>query len=169
MALMKRLIFLLPFLLSCSVHNETLFHLPALQDSLETFISCIDSIQNPYKAPTIININIGLSPNNDTLISFIAHYGLVYPVNDKLEMTGQILGGARINNRVVVIHSDSNDTFDDIINTESLDLKEEEYDFFKYYSGALFDVSIPPLSRRGYLINNGTLIEFERQRGKYEK
>ena len=166
---MKKILFLLLFLSSCTPHNEPLFHLSALQDSLETFISCIDSIPNPYNAPTIVNVNIELSPINDTLITFIAHYGLVYPVNDKLERTGQIYGGTIINNRIVVVHVDSDVTFDGIINKGSLNLEENEYDFFRHYRGAWFDVSIPPLSRRGYLINNNDLIEVERRKGKYEK
>lgn len=166
---MRKIIFFLPLLFSCSLHNETLFHFPALQDSLEVFISHIESIPNPYNAPTIINVNIGHSPNNDTLITFIAHYGLVYPVDDQLEMTGQIYGGTRMKNRIVVVHFDDHFTFYDILNTELLNLKENEYDFFRYYRGERFDIKIPPLSRRGYMIKNGALIEVERQRGRYEK
>ena len=166
---MKRILYLFTLLFSCSQQQNDLFCLPALQDSLETFISCIDSIPNPYNAPTIVNVNIEVSAENDTLVSFVAHYGFVYPVDNNMKMIGQTYGGIRIDSTIVVVHSDSIETVKDLINMELLDLDEEEYDFFKQYNGPSYDVSIPPLSRRGYLIQSGILTEYERRRGKYEK
>lgn len=154
---------------SCSQQYAPLFRTSSIQDSLEVFISCIDSIPNPYRAPTIINVNIGLDPENDTIISFIGHYGFVYPVDDNLEMTSRVLGGARINDKITVVHLDNGRAFEDIINTASLDLKEEEYDFFKNYSGPQYDVNTYPLSIRRYLLRGGVLTELERQKGLHEK
>ena len=166
---MKKILLVLFITTSCSQHHIPLFRTSSIQDSLELFISSIDSIPNPYHAPTIFNVNIGLDPDNDTIVSFTAHYGLVYPVDSNLMMTSHILGGARIKNRITVVHSDNDSAFEDLINVESLDLKEDEYDFFKYYSGPDYDVNTFPLSIRRYYLLGGELIEIERQRGPYEK
>lgn len=154
---------------SCSQQYTPLFRTSSLQDSLEDFISCVDSIPNPYHAPTVINVIIGLDPDNDTIISFVAHYGLVYPVDNNLEMTSHVLGGVRINDKIAVVHIDKGRAFESFINTESLDLKEDEYDFFKHYSGPEYDVNTYPLSLRRYRFKGGVLIELERQKGLNEK
>lgn len=157
------LLFVLFLIASCSQQYAPLFRASSIQDSLEDFISGIDSIPNPYHAPPIINVIIGLDPHNDTIISFIAHYGLVYPVDDNLEMTSRFLGGVRINDKITVVHLDNERAFEDLINTESLYLKEDEYDFFKHYSGPEYDVNTYPLSIRRYLLQGGVLTELERQ------
>ncbi len=164
-----RFLLLLFFTTFCSRQYTPLFRTSSVQDSLEEFISCLDSIPNPYHAPTIVNVIISLGPDNDTIISFVAHYGLVYPVDNNLEMTSLVLGGGRINDKIAVVHIDKGIAFESFINTESLNLKEDEYDYFKHYSGPEYDVNTYPLSIRRYRFQEGVLIELERQKGLNEK
>lgn len=182
---MNRLLFfpLLSFLLSCepSGSHASLFFNDALQDSLELYISQVDNINNPYQAPTIMDIWINVEDGNngkelDTLVCISAVYqiggppGHVDPNEDILVSFPCVLKGAgRVKGRMCIIKYINNNTFPELVNEKQLTIPREEYDFFSQYEGPIYDVSISRSSRKYKLDGDNRVVLLEKTIGQFEK
>ena len=182
----KTITFLLVFLLiiSCRrgqiTNRGPLFFNRALQDSLELYISQVPEIENPYHAPTIMDICIELRESNersriDTIVSVSAVYEvLLGPIIIDTscfsgEDVGILLGACVVDGRICVVKKVRTIDVSSIIDEKCLTLPREEYDFFYRYEGPIYDVSISRSTREYQLKSNNQVALVGRTVGVFER
>lgn len=169
-------------LLSCEPRKSSpvLFFNKALQDSLEQYISQVQDIENPYGAPTIIDIWINITSDwsegeKDTLIAMAALYQIGGPPGHAESFDGpiisypcDIIGAGKIKGRMCVIKYIDNNVFPYLVNESILTIPREEYDFFYQYDGPLWDVRISRSSRLYKLNGKDAVCLLEKDVGDFE-
>lgn len=171
---MKRIKFLLllsiiAFVPYCThKDSKALFYNQALQDSLYCYITNIHTIPNPINAPTVINVLIGLSEKNDTIVSFIGYCGFVYPVDENMEMAGCRLGGYRYDDKYIVVHSDNYSLAKSIIDTDCLVVDKKIIDNLEAQLMQLEGFHLYPISRRVFSVTQNAVTLLQRVKGEYE-
>lgn len=145
-----------------------------LQDTLMSFLVSIDSIPNPYNAPTLYMI-ICERTHEDTTIMFTAHIGLIElvmldnSIPDSLMF--HIKGGCEVDSKIVIVYYDGFASLANIIYEEVLSLEfVKDRDFFKTYRGEREALNLSPLSEWKYkLVNNDRLQLLYKQKGRHER
>lgn len=157
-----------------------LFSNMALQDSLVLYISQVPEIENPYHAPTIMDICIKLSENcerskSDTIVSVSAVYEILQgPIRTDTsifpdEDDGIILGACIVDGRICVVKKVGTIDVSRLLNQESLTLPREKYDFFYQYEGPIYDVSISRSTREYKLNGRNQVVLVGRTIGVFER
>lgn len=151
------------------VLQKQIFISKEIQDTLNAFVSSIDSIPNPYRAPTNYMV-FCIKEKNDTFVRFIAYPGLIRSLN-KDSLYSDIKGGYKIGTKLVVIYYLGFNNLGDIIHENLLSKKlVEDNDFFKAYKGKDYGWSHYPMSDWSYkLVNKDSLILLYKEKGRNEK
>lgn len=152
-----------------------LFVSETVQDTLISFLSVVDSIPNPYGAPTMY-ILICEKVQKDTIIRFITYPGLIERISldnstSKDDLGLHIKGGCEINSKIVVVYYDGFDDLKNLVNEEYLSKSfVEEHDFFKKYKGDRYEYSYYPISEWSYkLLDSKQLKLIKKQKGRQEE
>ena len=149
--------------LSSCRHNgsaSVLFYNHALEDSLELYISQVRYIQNPYGAPTIMDIWINVDSDDDgkpqdTLVFVSASYWISGPPGCSqgswddpiISYPCSTKGAGWVSGRMCVIKYINNYTFSNLVNEALLTIPPKQFDFFSSYDGPIYDVRISRSSR----------------------
>ena len=138
---------------------SVLFYNHSLEDSLELYISQVRDIQNPYGAPTIMDIWINVDSDDDgkprdTLVFVSASYRISGPPGSQDSWDEPIIsypcltkGAGWISGRMCVIKYINNYTFSNLVNEALLTIPPKQFDFFSSYDGPIYDVRISRSSR----------------------
>ena len=155
-----------------TILQERVFKSDKLQDTLISFLSAVDSIPNPFGAPTMYMVFLD-QVKNDTIVEFTACPGLIKTVDTGLEwdMSEYIIGGRKVTYKAVIIYYSGITDFSNIICEDALSMKfVEDNDFFRTYNGIDYEWRYYPVSERRYkLVNNDSLLLLYKQKGLYEK
>ena len=161
---------LLILLAGCKVKEERLSVVPeffesaALQDSLVQFAAGIDSVPNPYGAPTAVTVSISEADEGYDIV-FTATAGL-----NKSFPGSSFIGGSRIAGKPAGFFATGSSAAS-LVKAGSLDtLFPASADFSKYYDPSVKWTGWYPLSRRSYhLSGNGTLEQTSIQVSNFER
>lgn len=176
------LVFFLTFGCGSSQINNSgpLFLNMALQDSLVHYISQVPEIENPYHAPTIMDICIKLNENDersrrDTIVSISAVYEILQgPVRIDTsivsgENEGTILGACIVNGRMCVVKKAGKIDISCLLDEKRLTLSREKYDFFYQYEGPIYDVGISRSTREYKLNGKNQVVLIGKTIGIFER
>ena len=161
---------LLIILAGCKVKEERLSVVPdlfksaALQDSLARFVSCIDSVPNPYGAPTTIVVTLSEAEDGYDVV-FLATAGLNKSLPDASFIGGSTLAGKPAGFYCTVPSAAS------LVKEGALDtVFPASTEFIKYYDPSVKWIGWHPQSRRTYhLSGNGSLEQTSVQMGNFER
>ena len=157
-----------------AIAQERIFKSDKLQDTLTSFLSAVDSIPNPFGAPTMYMVFFE-RVNKDTIVEFTAYPGLIKSIDTntglELDLKEYIIGGCRVASKAVIIYYSGITDFSNIICEGALSMKfVEDSDFFRTYKGINPGWKYSPVSERRYkLVNNDSLLLLHKQKGLYEK
>ena len=157
-----------------AILQDRIFKSEKLQDTLILFLSSIDSIPNPFGAPTMYMVFFDRI-KSDTIVKFTAYPGLIKTINIdtglEWDMKEYIIGGCKIASKAVIVYYNGITDFSNIICKDVLSMKfVEDNDFFRTYEGIDHGWKYSPISERRYkLINNDSLQLLYKQKGLHEK
>ncbi|MBO4768074.1 MAG: hypothetical protein J5495_00920 [Bacteroidales bacterium] len=158
-------------LAGCKRKEERPFVVPevfvsqALQDSLAGFVAGIDSIPNPYGAPTAISVTL-LKTDEGCDVTFLAGAGLHSSLPG-----ASFYGTCRMGDKPVGFYADEPSTADALVKEGVLDLiLPETLDFITYYDPSVAWRGWFPQSKRTYhLERGGDLALTSMQVSNYER
>ena len=161
---------LLIILAGCKVKEERLSVVPglfksaALQDSLAGFVSCIDSVPNPYGAPTAIVVTLSEADDGYD-VAFIATAGLNKSLTDASFIGSSVLAGKPAGFYC------TGSSAANLVKAGALDtIFPASAEFIKYYDPSVKWIGWYPQSKRTYHISeNGALELTSMQMGNFER
>lgn len=161
---------LLIILAGCKVKEERLSVVPevfnsvALQDSLAGFMSCIDSVPNPYGAPTAIVVTLSEADDGYDVV-FLATAGLNKSLPDASFIGCSILAGKPAG----FYCTESSAAH--LVKAGALDtIFPASAEFIKYYDPSVKWTGWYPQSKRVYhLCGNGDVRQVSIQMGNFER
>ena len=135
-----------------------LFNISSLEKCFEDFITHIDSIPKQRNTPTALNVSIGLTPDQGTLVTFTAYHCPEFPVDIVDDVAEYTLGSFWINGIIVITQTINLDGIKALVNMKRFELKEEEFDYLKLYGGQDYREN-NLIGRKLYHLIDGTVIE----------
>ena len=140
------------------LQERPFFKISSLESCFEEFIAQIDSIPKQSNTQTALNVSIGLSPDQDTTVTFIAYLCPEFPldiVDDAAEYT---IGTFWINGIIVITQLINLDNIEELVNMKRFELKEEIFDYIKLYGGQAYREN-NSISLRQYHIRDEAVTE----------